>query len=86
MSVLVKEQNIDEDLEDILNSKCMVGRTEFIFPEIVKGADFAFKADIYTTGLTILYLISEKNPFEIIKDKNNKYIRKIQERTLLWHE
>ena len=75
----VKQANINEGLENILNSKCMVGRAEFIFPEIVKGADFAFKADIYTTGLTILYLISEKNPFEIIKDKNNKDIRKIHE-------
>ena len=49
------------------------------FPENVKEADFAFKADIYSAGLTILYLISEKNPFEIIKDKNNKVFRKIHE-------
>ena len=75
----VKEENINKGLENISNSKCMVGRTEFIFPEIVKESDFAFKVDIYTAGLTILYLISEKNPFEIIKDKNNNNIRKIHE-------
>ena len=39
LSVLVKEHNIDEDLENILNSNCMVGRKEFIFPENVKQAN-----------------------------------------------
>jgi len=80
LSVQVTDQNFNDDLEEILYSDCtMAGRKDFIFPENKKGADYSFKANIYSTGLIILKLISEKNPFEVIKDGNQQEIIKINE-------
>ena len=79
LSVLVKDQNINENFDEILSDFTMCGRKDFIFPKIEKGDDFSLKVDIYSIGLTILSLISEKNPIEVIRDENNKVSRKVHE-------
>lgn len=41
-----------------------VGRKDFLCPEMLKHESYDFESDIFTLGLTILCLISTKNPIE----------------------
>ena len=42
-------------------------------PEIENRGNYDYRFDIYCLGLTILCLISEKDPIEIIRDENKQY-------------
>ena len=53
-----------------------VGHRGFICPEIEKGKKYDYRADIFSLGLTMLYLMSYDNPIKLIREKDH-IIRKI---------
>jgi serine/threonine protein kinase len=65
----------------------LVGRQDFICPEIERREHYYFEADIFCLGLTLLVLMSKENPiintkfFRIINDENmfeyNSYLKKL---------
>jgi len=86
----LNEKNIDSSL---LMTYSLVGRNDFICPEIEKNEHYYFGADIFDVGLTILILMSKKYPItiqtnpmtkektRIINDKNmydyNSYLKEL---------
>ena len=56
-----------------------IGRLDFIAPEIEEGKKYDYRCDIYSLGLTMVCLMSKKNPIIFIgnKDMNNIQYKKI---------
>ena len=82
ISALVKDQNIEnkgKDMELFSTGGTQRGRADFVCPEIIKNQPYTYQADIYSLGLTILYLMSFRKPISIIKDENGK----LKERNIL---
>ena len=80
----LEKNNIDPDL---FMNYTLVGRQDFICPEIERREHYYFEADIFCLGLTLLVLMSKENPiinnkfFRIINDENmfeyNSYLKKL---------
>ena len=65
---------------DLFSNFSMVGRQDFVPPEIAAGDHrfYDYRADIYCLGLTILCLISIEYPIQLFRDLNtNKVTRDI---------
>lgn len=63
----------------LISNDTQVGRMDFISPEIEKGLKYDFENDIFSAGLTMLCLISFKNPIQLYIDlKTKKNTRKIE--------
>jgi len=81
--------NLDENEidPDLLMSYTLVGRKDFICPEIERREHYYFEADIFGVGLTLLFLMSKENPiinkkfYRIINYNNmhnyNIYLKKL---------
>ncbi len=71
----LNEENADNDL---LMNYSLVGRVDFICPEIEKGKHYNFEADIFDAGLTILILMSKEYPiampFNPLTNERNRII------------
>ena len=74
ISALVKDQNLLNFGKDIdLFSGCTKkGRLDFVCPEIIENVHYDYQADIFSLGLTMLYLMSFINPILIFEDENGK--------------
>ena len=90
-----KTLSLNEDKIDfsLLMNYSLVGRNDFICPEIEKREHYSFGADIFDVGLTILILMSQNYPItiqtnpmtkekiRIINDKNmfeyNSYLKEL---------
>ena len=80
ISALYKDKNPEnEDKPVILFGEfSQNGRYDFISPEIEKGQRHDYGTDIFSLGLTMLCLISTKNPIEMLPvGGDQKYLRKI---------
>ena len=60
----------------------LVGRRDFAAPEILKGIKYDFKVDIFSAGLSMLYLMSSQKPISFKKPNNIReisfnFIRKV---------
>ena len=67
----VYNKNTDINRNDvILSNFTTVGRIDFVAPEIMDKEKYDYRVDIYGLGLTMLCLMSKRNPIEI--DENRK--------------
>jgi len=72
-AVFKDENNSNENVEEILVSQyTMVGRRDYICPEIEHNKAYDCRCDIYSLGLTLLYLMSYENPITFVADPNTK--------------
>ena len=70
----LNENNIDPDL---FMNYTLVGRQDFICPEIEKREHYYFEADIFDIGLTLLILMSKEYPITMQVNTMNKQIIRI---------
>ena len=73
-----------EEDDDLLGHCSQVGRTDFVSPEIMKKINYDYRCDIYSLGLTMLFLMQEKKPFEFIKDPITKKVKGRRFREEIW--
>ena len=81
-AIFYKEDNTENEIDEDLICHCtQVGRRDFICPEIEKAKKYDYRCDIYSLGLTMLYLMLEDKPIDFIRDPNNRQIiaRKFKE-------
>ena len=74
ISALVKDQNYfnyGKDLE-LFSAFSKKGTYNFVCPEIINEENYDFQADIYSLGLTMLWLMSYRNPTKIFKNKETQ--------------
>ena len=78
ISALYNDNNPEnKNKDEILFCHCAkVGRRDYICPEMEKGDVYDYKADIYSLGLTMLYIMSYNNPIRIFKDKSDNTIKR----------
>ena len=77
----IHKDNITKNkkIEEILfSSKTIVGRVAYASPEIQKGERYDYSCDIYSLGLTLLYLMSYENPIIITTNSFGEKIRNIE--------
>ena len=65
------EENKDKE-SSLFSGKTVIGRPDYICPEMLRGEDYDYQADIFSLGLTMLRLMSFKNPILIIKNHLNQ--------------
>ena len=78
--------------EQLFSTKTIVGRIAFSSPQVQSGVEYDCSCDIYSLGLTILYMMSYNNPISVktnngikkrylnkenIHKKYNKYLKKL---------
>ena len=81
LSALYKDENPENKNKPnyLFGSRSRVGRYDFISPEIEKGIKYDFESDIFSLGLTMLCLISKRNPIKMTINKNTQeFSRKIE--------
>ena len=72
-AVFKDDNNANENVDEILVSNyTTVGRRDYVCPEIYKNQAYDCRCDIYSLGLTLLFLMSYDNPIKMIKDPTNK--------------
>ena len=92
-------EQINNDLAALISNFTRVGRADFVAPEIknhIEGQnDYDYRADIYSLGLSMLCLVSEKYPINLyinstrkiitdhIEKKYNEYLIKLIKRMIL---
>jgi serine/threonine protein kinase len=80
ISALVRDQNLlnlGKDIDLFSSGYTKKGRLDFVCPEIYEHVYYNYQADIYSLGLTILYLMSFINPILIIEDEKGNDNRQI---------
>ena len=84
LSALYDDEQKETNLKSVLISHfTMVGRIDFIPPEIEKGLKYDYESDIFSAGLTMLCLMSFENPIKFYVDiKTNKYKRIIEKNSI----
>ena len=65
----IKSYGKDLELFSAFSKK---GTYNFICPEIINEENYDFQADIYSLGLTMLWLMSYRNPTKIFKNKETQ--------------
>jgi serine/threonine protein kinase len=81
ISALVRDNNkinLGKDI-DLFSGCTRKGRLDFVCPEIYEHAKYDYQADIYSLGLTILYLMSFRKPIKMSKDQfgtSNRDVKK----------
>ena len=71
LAAIVNDNNEENDNKDdnLFSAGTFVGHVSYACPGILKcDKKYEYEADIFSLGLTILYLMSFKNPIEIIKN------------------
>ena len=80
ISALLFDQNPEnQNKQNDLFSHCTeIGREDFIAPEIISGQSYDFRVDSFSLGLTMLCLMSNEYPIQLLKNKQlNKKIRNV---------
>ena len=66
--------------ENLFSNFTRVGRIDYVCPEIERGECYDCRCDIYSLGLTMLFLMSKDNPIKMLKNpmtqKKYRYIEK----------
>ena len=89
LAAIVRDENL-ENLnkdDDLFSGGTFVGHFKYVCPEMLYGdKSYNYQADIFSLGLTMLTLMSFKNPIEILKQKGSKKKgRNIRKEYLLSH-
>jgi len=73
LAAIVKDENEENKNKnaDLFSGGTLVGHLKYVCPDILRGENYNYQADIFSLGLTILHLMSFKNPIEIIKNKED---------------
>jgi serine/threonine protein kinase len=86
ISALVRDQNrlnINKD-NDLFSECTRKGRLDFVCPEMLSTqVPYDYQADIYSLGLTILYLMSFRKPIKTFKNQNGISNRDIKKEYML---
>ena len=71
ISAIHRDESNEDDQNNVLVSNySKVGRMDFVAPEILNNCkNFDFKVDIFSLGLTMLWLVSKKNPIALVNGK-----------------
>ena len=80
ISALVRDQNLlnlGKDIDLFSSGYTKKGRLDFVCPEIYEHVYYNYQADIYSLGLTILYLMSFRKPILIKEDEKGNDNRQI---------
>ena len=80
LAAIVKDKNEENNNRDndLFSGGTFVGHLKYVCPGILKSdKTYEYQADIFSLGLTILYLMSFKNPIEITKNTTDKQKRRI---------
>ena len=64
--------------ENLFSTNTIVGRIDYSSPEIQRGEKYDYSCDIYSLGLTILYLMSYENPIIITKNSLGEKTRHVK--------
>jgi len=68
-AVFKDDNNANEKIdENLISHYTMVGRKDYVCPEICKHQAYDCRCDIYSLGLTLLYLMSYNKPIKFIKN------------------
>ena len=76
-----EEDDIESELDEDLLSHCtQVGRKDFACPEILNSKNYDYRCDIFSLGLTMLFLMQTEKPTEMVKNINTgKKERRVKE-------
>ena len=76
ISALFRDDNLyNQDIDDILFcNNTRQGRIDFVCPEMEEGNAYDYGADIYSLGLTMLFLMSYEKPNVVKKGSSKKNI------------
>ena len=89
LAAIVRDENEENKNKatDLFSGGTIVGHAKHACPNILNyNKNYNYDADIFSLGLTILFLMSFKNPIEIAKNSvNNMKIRYIRKEYLLSH-
>ena len=70
-----QNKNIEEDL---ISKETIVGRYAYASPEVQRGENYDYSCDIYSLGLTSLYLMSYENPILITTNAFRQKTRSVK--------
>ena len=78
LAAIVRDENEENKNKsaELFSEGTLVGHVKYACPDILEGEKYNYQADIFSLGLTILYLMSFKNPIEIIKNKEDQTKRR----------
>ena len=77
ISALVRDKNSlnnDKD-KDLFSNYSRKGTYRYVCPEILFNSKYTYQADIYSLGLTMIWLMSYRNPIRLKKDENIRQIK-----------
>ena len=63
--------------EQLFSTKTIVGRISFASPQVQSGEEYDYSCDIYSLGLTMLYMMSYENPISVKKNAEGVKTRKL---------
>ena len=73
IAAIFRDNNFDEDTDEtLICNGTQAGRRDYVCPEIEEGKEYDYRADIYSLGLTMIFLMSYENPIKIKKDSLSK--------------
>lgn len=74
LSAIYKDDNPDNKNKPnyLFGENTTVGRMDYIAPEVEKRQKYDFESDIYSLGLTMLYLMSYENPIQFYRNIHTK--------------
>ena len=84
LSALYKDNNLKNINKPIFlfSRGTSVGRLDFISPELKKGGDYNFESDVYSVGLLMLCLMSNKYPIQMINNNGGNNFRIINKNAI----
>ena len=84
LSALYKDNNLKNKNKPLFlfSRGTSVGRLDFISPELKKGGDYNFESDIYSVGLIMLCLMSNKYPIQMIHNNGGDSFRIINKNAI----
>ena len=79
LSAIYKNENPDNKNKPkyLFSENTTVGRVDFIAPEVERKQKYDFESDIYSLGLTMLYLMSYENPIQFYNNPEARQIIKV---------
>ena len=74
ISAIFRDKNLDNKDKDesLYSNSTRVGSKDYVCTEIEEGKEYDYKADIYSLGLTMFFLMSYENPIKLKKDSLTK--------------
>ncbi len=80
LSAIHQDSKTEKEIKNkqLFSAKTIVGRISYASPQIQKGENYDYSCDIYSLGITILYMMSYENPILVTKDLKGKKNRSLK--------